>query len=185
LPSAQLHSSLLNGEVPPSSSGAFGITAVPGFRRRPRAKARGRSSCRWNTGDRERGRPGRPPPTPIEEEEFFNHYKKKKQWPRGHTPKIFPRPPPPGAAGACPRDSRWREANPAPHPNVSRRLEHTATSQEQSHPPSAAASSFPVDLVEASTKLKEGPARTEVSWLPVRPLDKPRGVSVGFHQGGS
>jgi len=64
-PSAQLHSALLNGEVPPSSSGASGITTVPGFRWSPRAKARGRSSCRWSTGDRERGGPGRPPPTPI------------------------------------------------------------------------------------------------------------------------
>ena len=64
-PSAQLHSALLNGEVPPSSSGANRITVVPGFRWSPRAKARGRSSCRWSTGDRERGGPGRPPPTPI------------------------------------------------------------------------------------------------------------------------
>jgi hypothetical protein len=51
-----------------------------------------------------------------------------------------------------------------------RRLEHTAPSQEQSHPPSGAASPLPVGLVEASTKLDEGPVRTEVlSWLPVHP----------------
>ena len=64
-PSAQLHTALLNGEVPPLSSGASGITTVPGFRWSPRAKAHGRSSCRWSTGDRERWGPGRPPPTPI------------------------------------------------------------------------------------------------------------------------
>ena len=73
-----------------------------------------------------------------------------------------------------------------PIPTYRRRLEHTATSQEQSHPPSAAASPSPAGLVEASTKPDEGPARTEVlSWPPARPLEKPRGVSRGFHQGGS
>jgi hypothetical protein len=73
-----------------------------------------------------------------------------------------------------------------PIPTYRRRLEHTATSQEQSHPPSAAASPFPVGLVEASIKLDEGPARTEVlSWPPARPLENPRGASGGFHQGGS
>ena len=73
-----------------------------------------------------------------------------------------------------------------PIPTYQRRLEHTATSQEQSHPPSAAASPSQAGLVEASIKLDEGPARTEVlSWHPARPLEKPRGASGGFHQGGS
>jgi len=45
-PSAQLHSALLNGEPPPSSSGANRVTTVPVFRWSPRAKARCKSSCR-------------------------------------------------------------------------------------------------------------------------------------------
>ena len=49
-----------------------------------------------------------------------------------------------------------------PIPTIRRRLEHTATSQEQSHPPSAAASPLPDGLVEASIKLDVGPVRTEV-----------------------
>ena len=49
-----------------------------------------------------------------------------------------------------------------PIPTTRRRLEHTATPQEQIHPPSAGASPLPVGLVEASIKLDVGPVRTEV-----------------------
>ena len=48
-----------------------------------------------------------------------------------------------------------------PIPTTRRRLEHTATPQEQIRPPSAAASPLPVGLVEASIKLNVGPVRTE------------------------